>query len=59
MSIPLLNLSAMHDELKAELDDVWWRILSSGKFIDGEFVERFGRITPMRQSEFQAADERA
>ena len=41
MTIPFLDMSAMHAELAAELDDAWQRISRSGQFIDGEFVERF------------------
>jgi dTDP-4-amino-4,6-dideoxygalactose transaminase len=41
MSIPFLDLSAMHAELEAEIDEAWQRVRRSGKFIGGEFVERF------------------
>ena len=41
MNIPFLEMSAMHAELAAELDEAWRRISRSGRFIDGEFVERF------------------
>jgi dTDP-4-amino-4,6-dideoxygalactose transaminase len=41
MSIPFLDLSAMHDEITLELDQAWQSVRCSGKFIGGEFVERF------------------
>ena len=41
MNIPYLDLSAMHAELAPQLDEVWRRISRSGRFIEGEFVERF------------------
>lgn len=41
MSIPFLDLSAMHAELEVELDDAWRRVSRSGRFIGGEFVDRF------------------
>jgi hypothetical protein len=37
MSIPFLNLAAMHAELSAELDDAWRQVTRSAKFIGGEF----------------------
>ncbi|MGK9170254.1 DegT/DnrJ/EryC1/StrS family aminotransferase [Inquilinus limosus] len=41
MSIPFLDLSPMHAELEAELDDAWRLVSRSSKFIGGEFVDRF------------------
>ncbi|MGL4968153.1 MAG: DegT/DnrJ/EryC1/StrS family aminotransferase [Inquilinus sp.] len=41
MSIPFLDLSPMHAELEAELDEAWRRVSRSGKFIGGELVDRF------------------
>lgn len=41
MSIPFLDLSPMHAELETELDEAWRRVSRSGKFIGGEFVDRF------------------
>jgi dTDP-4-amino-4,6-dideoxygalactose transaminase len=40
-SIPFLDLSAMHAEVGAELEEAWRRVTSTGKFIGGEFVDRF------------------
>jgi dTDP-4-amino-4,6-dideoxygalactose transaminase len=39
--IPLLDLDAMHSEIRAELDEAWRQVCQSAKFIGGEFVERF------------------
>jgi dTDP-4-amino-4,6-dideoxygalactose transaminase len=41
MRIPFLDLSAMHAELTHELNEAWQQVSRSGKFIGGEFVERF------------------
>jgi dTDP-4-amino-4,6-dideoxygalactose transaminase len=41
MSIPFLDLKAMHAELRIELDAAWRQVSRSGQFIGGEFVERF------------------
>jgi dTDP-4-amino-4,6-dideoxygalactose transaminase len=41
MKIPMLDLDAMHREIKAELDDAWRQVSQSAQFIGGEFVERF------------------
>ena len=41
MSIPFLDLSSMHAELEAELDEAWQLVSRSGGFIGGEFVDRF------------------
>src|SRR5262245_24942444 len=41
MFMPLLDLSLMHVELEAELDEVWRQVSRSSKFIGGEFLERF------------------
>ncbi len=43
MNIPFIDLEAMHDEVRDELDDVWRRISRSGRFIGGEAVENFER----------------
>lgn len=40
-AIAFLDLSSMHRELEAELDEAWRRVSRSGAFIGGEFVERF------------------
>ena len=39
--VPFLDLAAMHAELGPELDDAWRRVSTSGKFVGGEFVDRF------------------
>ena len=39
--IPFLDLAAMHAELAKELDEAWWCVRKSGKFVGGEFVDRF------------------
>jgi dTDP-4-amino-4,6-dideoxygalactose transaminase len=41
MSIPFLDMSAMHAELEAELDGAWQQVSRSNKFIGGEFAEQF------------------
>jgi dTDP-4-amino-4,6-dideoxygalactose transaminase len=41
MTIPILDLDAMHREIEAELDDAWRQVSRSAQFIGGEFVERF------------------
>lgn len=41
MSVAFLDLPAMHAELDAELDEAWRQVSRSGKFIGGDFVERF------------------
>ncbi|HZH27642.1 MAG TPA: DegT/DnrJ/EryC1/StrS family aminotransferase [Azospirillaceae bacterium] len=41
MAIPFLDLRAMHDEIRDELNDAWDRVVRTGAFIGGEFVERF------------------
>jgi dTDP-4-amino-4,6-dideoxygalactose transaminase len=41
LSIPFLDLSPMHAELEAELDEAWRRVSRSGKFIGGELVDHF------------------
>lgn len=41
MTIPLLDLDAMHAEIAAELDDAWRQVSQSTQFIGGPFVERF------------------
>jgi dTDP-4-amino-4,6-dideoxygalactose transaminase len=41
MSVAFLDLSAMHTEVQAELDEAWRQVSRSGKLIGGEFVERF------------------
>ena len=40
-TIPLLDLDAMHREIRVELDAAWQRVNHSAQFIGGEFVERF------------------
>jgi dTDP-4-amino-4,6-dideoxygalactose transaminase len=39
--IPFLDMRAMHDEVRSELDEVWNASATSGRFIGGPFVERF------------------
>lgn len=41
MSIPFLDLPAMHAEIALELDEAWQKVRHSGNFVGGEFVERF------------------
>jgi dTDP-4-amino-4,6-dideoxygalactose transaminase len=41
MNIPYFDVSAMHAELAPELDQAWRKISRSGRFIEGEFLERF------------------
>lgn len=41
MSVPFLDLAAMHAELRPELDEVWHRVVDGSAFIGGEAVERF------------------
>jgi dTDP-4-amino-4,6-dideoxygalactose transaminase len=41
MTIPFLDLNSMHADLHIELDAAWREVSRSGKFIGGEFVERF------------------
>ncbi len=40
-AIPFLDLAAMHDEIRAELDDVWSAVCKDNAFIGGPFVEAF------------------
>src|SRR4051794_27103782 len=46
-TVPFLDLSAQHDEIRTELDEAWFRISRSNSFIGGPDVERF-------ESEFAA-----
>ena len=39
--IAFLDLTAMNQEVADALDDAWWRVKDSAKFIGGEFVEQF------------------
>ena len=39
--IPFLDIAAMHADLAPELDEAWRRVSTSGKFVGGEFVDRF------------------
>ncbi|MFL5340648.1 MAG: DegT/DnrJ/EryC1/StrS family aminotransferase [Gemmataceae bacterium] len=41
MKIPFLDLRAGHDELRAELDDAYRRVLAAGWFVLGREVEAF------------------
>jgi dTDP-4-amino-4,6-dideoxygalactose transaminase len=41
MTIPMLDLHAMHREVQADLDDAWRQVCQSAQFIGGQFVERF------------------
>jgi dTDP-4-amino-4,6-dideoxygalactose transaminase len=40
-TLAFLQLTAMHDELRSELDGAWHRVSRSCNFIGGEFVEQF------------------
>ena len=40
-SIPLLDLSGTHDELRAELDEAWRSVTSANSFVGGDHVNRF------------------
>src|SRR3954451_7168279 len=46
-TVPFLDLSAQHDEIRTELDEAWFRISRSNSFIGGPDVECF-------ESEFAA-----
>jgi dTDP-4-amino-4,6-dideoxygalactose transaminase len=39
--VPFLDLTALHDELRGELDDVWARVLDTAAFVGGPLVETF------------------
>jgi dTDP-4-amino-4,6-dideoxygalactose transaminase len=39
--IPFLDIAAMHADLAPELDEAWRQVSTSGKFVGGEFVDRF------------------
>ncbi len=41
MAVPLIDLSQQHQQLDRELKDAFARVVSSGGFILGEFVDRF------------------
>jgi len=41
MTVPFLDLAALHEEIADELDDAFRRVLSSGWFIRGREVEAF------------------
>jgi dTDP-4-amino-4,6-dideoxygalactose transaminase len=41
MTIPFLDLQAMHAEVRDELEAAWRSIADTGRFIGGEAVERF------------------
>lgn len=41
MTIPFLDLGAMHAEIRDELETAWRSIADTGRFIGGEPVERF------------------
>ena len=41
MSIPFLDLTAAHEELRADLDAAYRRVLDSGWFVLGREVEAF------------------
>ena len=43
MTVPFLDLSAIHAELRGELDAAYHRVVDSGCFILGEEVEAFER----------------
>jgi dTDP-4-amino-4,6-dideoxygalactose transaminase len=40
-AIPFLDLSAVHDEVRSELDHVWSAVCKDNAFIGGPFVEAF------------------
>jgi dTDP-3-amino-3,4,6-trideoxy-alpha-D-glucose transaminase len=39
--IPFVDLAAGHEEIRAELDDAWRRVLASGRYVLGPELERF------------------
>ncbi len=39
--VAFLDLSSMHREIQAELDEAWRQVSRSGRFVGGEFVDRF------------------
>lgn len=41
MKVPFLDLNAHHESIKAELDEAFRRVVNSGAFAGGPFVERF------------------
>jgi dTDP-4-amino-4,6-dideoxygalactose transaminase len=41
MSVPFVDLAAMHAGIAVELEEAWRRITISTKFVGGAFVERF------------------
>ena len=42
-TVPFLDLTAQHDEIRTELDETWFRISRSNSFIGGPDVESFER----------------
>jgi dTDP-4-amino-4,6-dideoxygalactose transaminase len=41
VTIPLLDLPALHAEIQTELDEAWLQVSRSGRFIAGDCVDRF------------------
>jgi dTDP-4-amino-4,6-dideoxygalactose transaminase len=41
MAIPLFEVGSLHREIDRELDQAWQQVSRSGRFVGGEFVERF------------------
>lgn len=39
--VPFLDLAALHEPIKQELDDAIARVTASGQFVGGEFLDRF------------------
>ncbi len=41
MKVPMINLAAQYESIKAELDEAVGRVMASGMYVQGEEVERF------------------
>jgi dTDP-4-amino-4,6-dideoxygalactose transaminase len=40
-TVPFLDLTAQHDEIRSEVDDAWARVTAENAFVGGSYVERF------------------
>jgi dTDP-4-amino-4,6-dideoxygalactose transaminase len=40
-SVPFLDLSAQHDEVRVEINNAWSRVTADNAFVGGAYVERF------------------
>jgi dTDP-4-amino-4,6-dideoxygalactose transaminase len=40
-TVPFLDLTAQHDEIRAEIDVAWTRVTADNAFVGGSYVERF------------------